>query len=547
LVFILLGCFAGLTAPFGLARYYFLHQDSYVLGGLVALLLTFAMAPPAGDDRIPSVKLDARAVWIGAALLAVGLWAGTYLVMDNYPLTRDEHMVVFDMAVFRAGRLAVPLPPEWRHFAKALTPAFLLPLPDSAAWVSAYMPGNAMLRTAFTAVLDPALMNPLLAAVGAIATLDVARRLFPDSGSSQVVALLLYLTSAQILVTAMTTYAMTAHLALNMVWLWLYLRGTRASHAGALATGFVAIGLHQVIFHPLFALPFIDRLRRRGEWRTAAIYLLSYAAFVLFWTSYPHFVALSAGLTASSGAAAGGSSFFADRVMPLLLKRDPATLPLTALNLIRFVTWENLALVPLMVLGAAAIRRDEGIARPLLYGFVLTIVAMAVLLPYQGHGWGYRYLHGLIGSCALLGAYGWREFSDRQEIRTFITVGSLATLCVSLPFLLWQTHRFAHPYAKVNRMIAGIDADMVVIETEDTAFAIDEVRNRPDLSNRPIRLAGKSLGPSDIARLCARGTVAFVDVAQMQALGLGVGNDLGSRHFQALREAGAKECIRRAD
>jgi hypothetical protein len=540
LALLVLAGLAILTVRPGLARYFFLHQDSYVVGGLFGLLLVFALAKPPDEIRVPDLKLDRRAVVIGAAVLAALLWAGTYLILDNYPLTRDEHMVVFDMEVFRHGRLAVPVAREWRTFVEALTPTFLLPMPGNVAWVSAYMPGNAMLRTAFATVLDPALMNPLLAAVGAIATFDIARRLFPERRDCQAVALLLYATSAQMLVTAMTTYAMTGHLALNLLWLALYLRGGRAGHAAAIALGFMVIGLHQIIFHPLFALPFVDRLRRDGEWKTALAYLASYAAFGLFWISYQHFVAFSAGVQGASGAGGGAGGFVAERIMPLLTQRDPATLPLMAANLIRFVTWQNLALVPLMLLAWPAIRRDDGIARPLAYGLLLTVAAMAILLPYQGHGWGYRYVHGLLGSCALLGAYGWRDFSERNEVRAFLAIGSVATVALSLPFLIWQTHRFAHPYAAVDQMIGGLDADIVVVETNGTAFAIDEVRNRPDLSNRPLRLASKSLEPRDIALLCNRGTIAFVDVAQMAALGLGVGNDRISPHFQALRQAGAR-------
>jgi peptidoglycan/LPS O-acetylase OafA/YrhL len=190
-----------------------------------------------------------------------------------------------------------------------------------------------------------------------------------------------------------------------------------------------------------------------------------------------------------------------------------------------------------MVLAVVAVRRDEGVARPLAYGVLLTIAAMMLLLPYQGHGWGYRYLHGLIGSCALLGAYGWRHYSQRREVQSFVVIGSVATLLGSLPFLMWQTHKFVDPYARVNRMIETIPADMVVVETEGTSFAIDEVRNQPDLSNRPIRLAGKSLTPADIRILCRRGSIAFVDVLQMHSMGLGVVQEPSSSHFSSLRSA----------
>jgi hypothetical protein len=91
-------------------------------------------------------------------------------------------------------------------------------------------------------------------------------------------------------------------------------------------------------------------------------------------------------------------------------------------------------------------------------------------------------------------------------------------------------------------MIDHINADMVVIQTQGPVFRVDEVRNRPDLRNRPIRLAAHLLTPGDIRLLCARGTIAFVDAKQMQALGLGVGNDVPADHFNALREAARDDC-----
>lgn len=535
---IILAGLAVWTAPLMLPHLFFMRQDSFVLAGLVGLLLAADLSPSRTSAvRLPNVVLTRRTVLLGAVLAALILWAGTHLLFDNYPMTRDEQMVVFDMEIYRHGQLAAPLASQWRDYAAALAPAFLLALPGNAAWVSNYMPGNAMLRTLFGLVADPALMNPALAAAGAVATFDCARRLFPDNAGARTVAVLMYATSAQVLAMAMTPYAMTGHLALNMIWLAFYLRGTRASHAAALAIGFVAIGLHQIVFHPLFALPFFDELRRQRQWRTLALYLVSYALFGLFWISYPHLVAISAGLNSAGGTTAGSGGFIAERVLPLLLHREPQTIPLMVANLIRFVTWENLALVPLMLLALGAVRRGDGIARPLAYGVALTTLAMTILLPYQAHGWGYRYLHGLIGNCALLAAYGWRDFSDRQEVRAFARTATVATVAGSLPFLIWQATAFVKPYARVDRMIGSINADMVVIETQGADFKIDEVRNRPDLSNRPLRLAGTMLSPADIRVLCARGTIAFVDSTQMRSLDLGYTPVAVSPHFQSLRAA----------
>ncbi len=228
-------------------------------------------------------------------------------------------------------------------------------------------------------------------------------------------------------------------------------------------------------------------------------------------------------------------------MLPLLIHRNPDTLQLIAANILRFVTWQNLALVPMMALGTLAVRRNEGIARPLVYGILLTTVAMAFLLPYQGHGWGYRYLHGLIGNCALLAAYGWRDFSDRAAVRGFVRMGTIATVCGSVPFLFWQAHAFVDPYARLNRVIEHTNADMVVVNTEGTGFVADEVRNRPDLANRPIRLASATLTAADIHIICARGTIAFVGANQMRPLGLVPFDALDSKHFSELG-AVAKNC-----
>jgi hypothetical protein len=543
-VLAVLGVLAAFTAPRLLPRFYFVNEDGFVLAALVALLIGFAVrGEPRFAMRLPPLSMTMRNVVIGATLVALLLWAGTYLVFGNYPLSRDEQMVVFDMQIFRHGQLAAPLAPEWRRYVE-VAPEFLLSLPQGAAWVSFYMPVNAMLRTLFGLMFDPAALNPALAAAGAVATFDCARRLFPAEREAQALAVLIYATSAQMLVTAMTPYAMTAHLALNMIWLSFYLRGTRGSHAAAIAIGFLAIGIHQIVFHPLFALPFIEHLRRRGEWRTAAAYLGCYALFGLFWISYPHIVAISAGLHSQSGPAAGSGGFIAERIVPLLTEREPLTIPLMQANLLRFITWQNLALVPLVMLGWGAIQRGDGIARPLAAGLVLTVVVIGLLAPYQAIGWGYRYLHGLIGSCALLAAYGWSNYARRAELRAFVAAGTLVTVLGSIPFLTWQAAAFAAPYARVSRMIDGIDADMVVIDSEGPAFRIDEVRNRPDLSNRPIRLASHMLKPADVALLCSRGTVAFVDAQQMQALGLGFGRPSNAADFEALRRAAPARCRR---
>lgn len=516
-----------------ITRWYFLHQDAPAGLAMVALFVLAMHWTPA--RRLPDAAPHLRFVLAIAVLLALGLWWSTYAVMRDYPLTRDELMVGFDGAIFAAGVLALPLPAMWSGYALALVPDFLLDVPGHSLLVSGYMPINAALRMGFAQVADAALLNPLLAAGGLVLLHGQARRLFPDCTGARWVVLAGYLLSAQILVTAMTPYAMTAHLAFNLLWLSLFLRDRWWSHGAAMLVGAAAIGLHQVVFHPLFAGPFILTLLTARRWRLFGVYALAYAAALLFWISWPQIVVATSGLVidpAAGAGTAGGASFLHDRVLPLLRDRDPRTIPLMLYNLLRAITWNAAFVVPFAILALPAIRRGEGLARPLVAGVLLTLLAMTVLLPYQGHGWGYRYLHGLLGNAILLAGYGYRELARRTPRQA----ESLALLLAlgTLPILAWQVvtaHRFVMPYAQLTQLIERQRSDVVILDTEAPFSAIDQVRNRADLSNRPLVVSSVHLSPEQVAALCARGTVTLLGRAYFPHVGFAPGTPADATLF----------------
>src|SRR4029453_6780086 len=121
-----------------------------LLLGVAILLAVFR--PPSWPlpTRLPRWWVMLLVGLAGTALLA---W-GAYAIFSNYPLARDEHMVVFDMVVYDHGRLAMPLTPFWRPYAGALVPDFLLNANMPAGLVSGYLPINAMLRLAFSNLAD---------------------------------------------------------------------------------------------------------------------------------------------------------------------------------------------------------------------------------------------------------------------------------------------------------------------------------------------------------------------------------------------------------
>jgi len=469
----------------------------------------------------PMPRWASGRVPLAALILLVGVvaLAGTWLVFGNYGQARDEILADFAAQHLRAGVLLPPVPAQWHDYAEALQPKFMVKVPGDRFWISGYLPGNSLLR----AILGPA-TGPLLAMLACLAVYRVARRLWPDDREPAVVALMLCATSAQLLVNAMTPFAMTAHLALNMLWLWLFLRGTRSDDALAMATGWLACGLHQIIFHLLFVAPFVIQLWFRGERRRAVMYALAYAAIALFWTFYWQMLlhVLSAPLGRAEGEAGNGVTVLLGRIVDMVSGFTVLDVWLMIANLLRFLTWQNLIVVPLMALSWPAIRAGEGIARPLAAGIMLLLAALFLLMPFQGIGWGYRYLNGVIGSAGLLAAYGWRAAvrESRGQALTILSIALAATVLVVIPWQMVHAHRIVKPYRVAYQRLIRTPADIVLVDDGRLFFAGDLVRNRWDLSNRPLVMELALLDESSLRTLCRRYRVALFDQPDGVAAGI---------------------------
>ena len=500
--------------PMPIAGFFFHTQDIWLLAGQgVALLLVLIVPLSARIDAIG--PLSKRPVVFSrtlAVLLLVIAVLGCAFVFCQFDLVRDELDANFDATIFRSGHLLAPLTPEWRPFLGGMRQAFVLPTPGNAFWASNYLPINAAWRAATGATIGSIWANPLLLAAAALALAGVARQIFPGRPSAVVVAAICLVTSSQALVNAMTSYAMTGHLALNLIWLWLFLRNTRSSHALALMVGFLACGLHQLVFHPLFVGPFILSLWFGGRYRLFAIYVAVYAAICLFWTNYPVWALIFEGAPKSQSSAVG-TLYFATRVFELVAQFDWTALPLMFANLLRFLAWENPIALVLVALSFEAIRRGAGVARPLAAGIALTIVLCALVLPQQGNGFGYRYLHGLIGSYCLLAAYGWESSMarasarQRGSTRAVFTTISIATIFMFVPWTVVATKRFEAPYRAAVAEIQSLKADAVIVDRLDLVNGGGLVRNDPFLRNRPVILDLLFVDDADLKALCGHAKV----------------------------------------
>ena len=495
----------------------FRDQDFAVLLLGAALLILIAWRRPvlARWPRI-SPKLTVAAL---ALAVLVASAVGTWLVFGAYALSRDEQLAVFDSHILAQLRLIGAIPTPWQPYAAALMPQFMLPIPPEAGWLSGYLPGNAALRAIGLRTIGAEWVNPLLAALSVLLVHRIGRRLWPDAPAPALVAAILLASSAQLVTMAMTPYSMTAHLAFNLIWLWAFIRKRPGWDLIALAAGFIATGLHQFVFHPMFAAPFIAELWFTGQRRRAGVFAAAYACIGLFWILYWQIALPGAAVGGEEGGQ--GIAYLFARLTTLIGMISIGGVVTMMFNLLRFLSWQNLMLVPLALLAWPSIRQAEGIARPLSVGIALTLVTILILLPWQGHGWGYRYLHGLLGSVCLLAGYGWQTIRPASgRAAGALAIATAVGVLLILPLHLKQAHDFVEPYRRAYQTIATADADIVVVDSRGTLYGEDLVRNAPDLSNRPLVAWAAQLSPEQLRRLCTRFRVALFDVRHARRAGI---------------------------
>ncbi len=511
---------------------------------ILAVVICGAMFAKTGL-RLPARLPSNWALLAAGAGIAGLITLGAIAIFANYPLSRDEHMVVFDMAIYAKGQLAQPLPPVWRPYAGALVPDFLVNEKMPVGLVSGYLPVNAMLRLAFSKFANPIWFNPLLAVAGGWALLDIARREFGRDEKACWVVLLIYGLSAQMLITAMTPFSVTAHMALNLVWLAMFLRGGKVGHAAAILVGFLAVGLHQLVFHPVFIAPFLLWRLRQGRWRVVLLYGVAYSLIVAWWAAYPLLLSVQSDPTIVQGLGESHREFLSERVLPLLTHRTPGTMGLMVLNLLRFFAWQNAALLPLILAAVPVVRRCGGLPGSLLLGILLWLGIVGLVMPYQGLGWGYRYLGPYLGSFALLAGYGYRELAVQwgDKADGLVIVPSVVSAFLMLPFLATTTRSFAQPYLALEKLVGAQRSSFVVIDTAvsnpmDGSWArhpLDQVRNFADLRNQPIRVSGNRVNSAMIMHLCNIGPVTMLSREDMQRVGFMPNVPVVSSRFEAMR------------
>ena len=526
--------------------FFFWRQDIPVLAFAIGATLALGLVSPLIRLRWPATVSARAVVLLLAATSFIAGAAGVGLVFSGYTLSLDEFLANFDSRIFASGQLMARVAPAWRPYVPALQPMYMLPLPNSV-WVSSYLPVNAVLRGLARLIHAETLVNPLLSAFSVIATWRIGLRLWPERPDVAMIAAALLGTSSQLIVMAMTAYAMPAHLAFNLAWLWLFLRGGKRGHGGAIAVGFLATGIHQLVFHPLFVAPFVLRLLFHRRWGLTALYVVAYAAIGLFWLEYwPIATGLSGVSTEDTGST--GVDYMLDRVSDVLDGVGYDNVGAMGESLMRFVTWQNLLTAPLALIGAVMAIWTRGPVRALVLGVVLTLVVMGVVTPSQTHGWGYRYMHGLLGSVCLTAAWAWSKLTDtlpaprRAQASGAFAFACAISLLIVAPVRAWQAWRYVAPYAAANAAIQAAKADVVVIDHDSQVlFDMGTVtRNDPFLVHKPQVMALAYMDEPLVRQLCATHSVMVFNGQSAAEYGLNIIPWRSPRRLVALRQVMAE-------
>jgi hypothetical protein len=505
-----------LGATSGMSRYIHVHVDSpgFIVSAVALLVVAWA-ARQGGDfawvDRIP-VGLIALATLVVSVI-------GTHAVHLGYAFSPDEFMPRLQAAIFAHGDLAGTVAPEWRDYGRAMYHDFAHYDPATGAVASTYRPGMAALIALFDLAGLGLYVSAFMTAGSVLLTASLARILWPDSKSAPVIAALLVATSSQALATAMTTYAMPAHLFFNLLWLRLFLLDKWWAHVAAALCGVFTASLHQIHPHLFFAAPFFLLLLRPFRPGVLLWYGVAYAAghlAILGWDR----VAMGDSLAVSQS---GQLTFeqFLQRVgglahIPGL--NDWATI---GAHIVRLFAWQSLALAPLLFFTLYK-RAWPPLLVLMAASIVTSLLPYPFLMPDQGHGWGYRYLHGLLGCLALIGTAGWIQMErlHGQAFRQPVMLCFAMTLAVVIPVRGFLIERTIAPWLMGTEAALAMPADVVIVDRIGIFYGLEIPRNGPYAEERPVVMMLNDLSGDQVRRLCSTYRVAVFGVDQAKQVGL---------------------------
>lgn len=424
-------------------------------------------------------------------------------IYHAHPLSMDEYAAWFQSEVFAEGRLTGQFPvalmdrliePQFQNY-------FLVVNRETGQVASAYWPGFSLMMAPFSALGVPWLCNPVLSGLSLLLLWQLAGTLFGDK-QSQGWVLLFTCASPAFLVNGMSFYSMPAHLLLNLVFVWLVLRGGTSGYLLAGMTGGWALSLHQPIPHLLFAFPWLVWLvwRRPGGWSSVfwifSGYLIVGFVLVLGWFYWLHNVLAPFGTLAlehgmAPVAESGVRDFLStvvDIVRSLLHVPNAWILDIRLAGLVKLWLWS----VPfLLVLAIRGLSCRAAIPLRLLGWSAMITFFGYFLIPFdQGHGWGYRYFHSAFGVLPLLAVAGLKTFKGDgvhgDGMERLVAVAAALSLFVANGLHVWQVEDFMA--AHLAQLPPSATGRTLMFQNGIGYYARDLIQNDPWLRGSVIMI-----------------------------------------------------------
>jgi hypothetical protein len=520
-LFLIGGLLVAVGATSGMSRYIYIKVDfpGFIVSAVSLLAVSWLAVSLAARKGGDFAWLDRIPVGLVALCTLVMSMIGTHTVYLGYAFSPDEWMPRLQAEIFAHGELAGNVPPEWREYGRAMYHGFAHYDPETGAVASSYRPGMAALIALFDLAGLGLYVSAFMTAGSVLLTASLARVLWPDSKSAPVIAALLVATSSQALAAAMTSYAMAPHLFFNLLWLRLFLLDKWWAHVAAALCGVFAASLHQVHPHVFFAAPFFLLLLRPFRPSVLLWYGTVYAVGHLAIIGWDR-MAMGDSLAVTKS---GQLTFeqFLHRVgqlaqIPSLI--DWATI---GAHVVRLFAWQSLALAPLLLF--TVYRRAWPPLLVLMAASIATsLLPYPFLLPEQGHGWGYRYLHGLIGSLALIGTAGWVQMErlHGKAFRQPVMLCFAMTLAVVIPVRAFLIERTIAPWLVGTEAALAMPADVVIVDRITIFYGLEIPRNGPYAAERPVVMMINNLSTDQIRRLCSNYRVAFFGTDEGRQAGI---------------------------
>lgn len=426
--------------------------------------------------------------------LAILVWiitgVGTHLIFHGYSVCVDEFIADYQAEIFASGNIYARIDPAWRDLATPLTPTFAVLNSERNTWISAYLPVYAAIRAMFLLLGVRSLTNAALAGLSILTLAGIVRKLWPREQSFPLIACLLLATSSQFLLMSMTAFAMSGHLYLSLVWLWLYLRNDRWSCLATPWIGVLAMGLHNPAVHGLFVLPFLIRITLAKQWRKTIYFASVYTLGCAVWLAWMVYV--SNGIILGGGEPTLSSSFVLPGLVQVLFQ---------IMNLSLMLSWQSYALVFLVLVAGTTRKTRTPFEQDLIWSCLVTFLFYTFFRTSQTNGWGFRYTYSILGNLAILSLVGWQELKIQTgAAKAVVILGSSVAIAlfVQLPVRSLQAERFVRPHYVSFRYLMSLPASFVLLDAKTVWPAADLMRNDPFLQRSPKLLFSSRTTPQQI-------------------------------------------------